>query len=259
MAKTKTIIGGVVGGLALSALCLVVLLLMRKKFRRRVHTLRAKPGLTSGARSKSKTLSDFLIDPCPAPDPAIIRQGLTEMAPFQRPDVYLRSAPPPPYVPSPGPAAAFHASTAGVVDRSLSDRRRRIVRSQSSRASRSESEALSAFASSGVFSESVSLYTSEKSSSHRQALDLALSSNRRLDTVHNDALYEFANAHRDLISPELERRLREAGYEPYIDPDFIDEEEWAKAGVGVDSLGILRGLYREYVFRKCFLWEWFLR
>jgi MYXO-CTERM domain-containing protein len=62
---------------------------------------------------------------------------------------------------------------------------------------------------------------------------------------YDDVLARFANAHREVVTPELEQSLRLAGYQPGLDPDRISREDWLRVGVGPFSLAILRDLYSE--------------
>jgi hypothetical protein len=60
-----------------------------------------------------------------------------------------------------------------------------------------------------------------------------------------DALTQWANEHRDVITYELEEKLRRAGYQPRLDPDRISGDEWLRMGVGAFSVGILRDLWKQ--------------
>jgi hypothetical protein len=60
-----------------------------------------------------------------------------------------------------------------------------------------------------------------------------------------DALSTFAESHRDVIPSELENKLRQAGYQPHLDPDMVSNKVWSQAGVGPFSLQILREIYQR--------------
>jgi hypothetical protein len=58
-----------------------------------------------------------------------------------------------------------------------------------------------------------------------------------------DSLNTFVAMHRDLISPELESKLRAIGYQPHLDPDTISADDWQQGGVEPFNLRLLRGIY----------------
>jgi hypothetical protein len=61
-----------------------------------------------------------------------------------------------------------------------------------------------------------------------------------------DALGEYAAANRSFISPELEKKLRDASYFPLDDPDLIPPVTWERRyGVNERELGMLRELYAK--------------
>jgi len=60
----------------------------------------------------------------------------------------------------------------------------------------------------------------------------------------HDALGQYAAANRSFISPELEQKLRDAGYFPFDDPDLTPSATWERRyGVHEHELGKLRELY----------------
>lgn len=64
-------------------------------------------------------------------------------------------------------------------------------------------------------------------------------------TAH-DALSHFAEKHRDLILPELERKLRRAGYNPKRGPEIISPDMWwQRHGVSQLELADLKEAYER--------------
>lgn len=70
--------------------------------------------------------------------------------------------------------------------------------------------------------------------------------NRRNRDAEIGRLGEWANEHRQLISEELEGKLRRAGYSPSFNPDFMSRDVWVSMyGVSDDDIHVLRELYRR--------------
>jgi hypothetical protein len=67
-----------------------------------------------------------------------------------------------------------------------------------------------------------------------------------------DLLASFASTRRDIITPDLEERLRTIGYQPDINPDRISAENWRRAGVEPVVVKILREAYHRYVYFSIF-------
>lgn len=67
------------------------------------------------------------------------------------------------------------------------------------------------------------------------------------ETTYNDIIGQYATANRDIISSDLERRLRMARYLPTDNPSDMPAEEWGtRYGVGIFELRRLQELYDRY-------------
>jgi hypothetical protein len=82
--------------------------------------------------------------------------------------------------------------------------------------------------------------------SSSQPTGMSTSSQQRVTQQEtDDDLTLFAAHHRDVITPKVEQKLRDAGYTPYQNPDILSQETWKEAGIGVYTLQVLRNLYRQ--------------
>ncbi|KAG8822141.1 hypothetical protein FRC17_009645, partial [Serendipita sp. 399] len=89
---------------------------------------------------------------------------------------------------------------------------------------------------------------SPQPSQYHASTTIARSSHEHLSSVSGgggQALAQFAQENRSLITEELEMKLQRAGYVPTDDPDSIPEEEWKRDyGVTKFELARLRSLFR---------------
>jgi hypothetical protein len=64
------------------------------------------------------------------------------------------------------------------------------------------------------------------------------------ERVYSDTLSQFTSANRDVITPNLENKLRQARYVPTDNPSDMSAEEWSsRYGVGTFELRRLQELY----------------
>jgi hypothetical protein len=68
---------------------------------------------------------------------------------------------------------------------------------------------------------------------------------RTVQPESDDAWSLFTAQHRDIITPTVAQKLRDAGYAPYQNPDILSQETWREAGIGVYTVQVLRNLYQQ--------------